>query len=135
VVINNLHFLDGTCRLQDYLCSLKTLDFQSLLSRVIDTLIKASVQQIRGTYTLTQSGLIAYLVAGVSFMQVKNEGRLVCRLCLIEGIINSQVIERVIRHPSHQNRYARMICATCWQQGRNTPATCKTFVYRDAEKR
>jgi hypothetical protein len=49
-------------------------------------------------------------------MQGKNQGRLVCRLCLAKRIINSQVIERAIKHP--------------WQQGRETPATCRTFALR-----
>jgi hypothetical protein len=43
-------------------------------------------------------------------VRAKNEGRLVCRICLTEGIINSQVIERVI-NPRHtgtilQERFA-----------------------------
>jgi hypothetical protein len=71
-------------------------------------------------------------------VQAKNEGRLVCRICLTEGIINSQVIERLIKPPSHRNHFARAICVTCWQRRRETPATCRTFALRsnrETEKR
>jgi hypothetical protein len=68
-------------------------------------------------------------------MQAKNEGRPDCRLCLSEGIINSQVIERAIKPPSHRNQYARMICVTCWKQRRETPATCRTFAIKPKGRR
>ena len=53
--------------------------------------------------------------------------RLVCRLCLSDGIRNSHVIERVVGSSFHRSRFARMICANGWQRGRETPATCRTF--------
>jgi len=34
---------------------------------------------------------------------------------------------RVIGHPMHSSRYRRMVCATCWDRGRATPVTCRTF--------
>jgi hypothetical protein len=76
---------------------------------------------------MTNFQLIPLSNLGAARSEQANERRRVCRICLSEGINNSQVIERVIKPPSHPNHFARMICATCWQQERETPATCKTF--------
>ena len=53
----------------------------------------------------------------------------ICRVCFEkDGVSNSRVIEKVIGHPMHKNRYARMVCATCLDRGRETRATCGTFI-------
>jgi hypothetical protein len=52
-----------------------------------------------------------------------------CRTCLAEdGVSNSKVLEKVIRNPMHKNRHSRIVCAVCWERGRETPVTCRTFV-------
>src|SRR3974390_2220031 len=60
--------------------------------------------------------------------QAHGKRRLVCRLCITEGVTNSQVIEGATKRPSHRKHFVRIVCVTCWQRGRETPATCRTFV-------
>jgi hypothetical protein len=53
----------------------------------------------------------------------------ICRTCLAEdGVSNSKVLEKVIGHPMRKNRHSRMVCAACWERGRETPVNCRTFV-------
>jgi hypothetical protein len=53
----------------------------------------------------------------------------ICRVCSAEdGVSNSKVLEKVIGYPMHKNHYPRMVCAVCWERGRETPVTCRTFV-------
>jgi hypothetical protein len=52
-----------------------------------------------------------------------------CRTCLAEdGESNSRAVEKMISHPMHKSRHSRMVCAACWERGRETPVTCRTFV-------
>jgi hypothetical protein len=53
----------------------------------------------------------------------------ICRTCLAEdGVSNSKVLKKMISHPMLKNHYPRMVCAACWERGRETPVTCRTFV-------
>jgi hypothetical protein len=54
----------------------------------------------------------------------------ICRTCLAEdGVSNSRAVEKMISHPMHKKtRHSRMVCAACWERGRETPVTCRTFV-------
>ena len=53
----------------------------------------------------------------------------ICRTCLaVDGVSNSKVLEKIIGHPMHNNRYARVVFAGCWERGRETAVTCRTFV-------
>ena len=56
---------------------------------------------------------------------------MICRVCFDEGVRNSRVVEKVVAHPLHKNRYARLLCATCLERGRETVATCLTFQTRE----
>lgn len=59
---------------------------------------------------------------------VSGKHRPICGICLDQnGVRNSQTLERVIGHPMHSTRYPRIVCATCWERGRETPVTCRTF--------
>jgi hypothetical protein len=59
---------------------------------------------------------------------VPDSSRPICCICFNQdGVINSAVVEKVIGHPMHSSRYRRMVCATCWDRGRETPVTCRTF--------
>jgi len=59
---------------------------------------------------------------------VPDSNRPICRVCLSEdGVRNSLAIERVIGHQMYVSRYRRMVCATCWDRGRETPVTCRMF--------
>jgi hypothetical protein len=53
----------------------------------------------------------------------------ICRTCLAEDRVNnSRAVEKMISHPMRKNRHSRMVCAACWERGRETPVTCRTFV-------
>jgi hypothetical protein len=53
----------------------------------------------------------------------------ICCTCLAEdGVSNSRAVEKRISHPMHKNYYPRMVCAACWERGRETSVTCRTFV-------
>jgi hypothetical protein len=55
--------------------------------------------------------------------------QVLCRTCLAEdGVSNSKLLEKVIGHPMRKNRHSRIVCAGCWERGRETPVTCRTFV-------
>jgi hypothetical protein len=56
----------------------------------------------------------------------------ICRTCLAEDAVsNSRAVEKMISHPMHKNHYPRMVCAGCWERGRVTPVTCRTFTSAD----
>ena len=61
--------------------------------------------------------------------------QVLCRTCLAEvGVSNSKVLEKVISHPMHKNRHSRIVCAACWERGRETRVTCRTFTSAEAKQ-
>ena len=63
-----------------------------------------------------------------SVKDIVPDSRPICCICFDQdGVMNSNVVEKVIGHPVHSSRYRRAVCATCWDRGRETPVTCKTF--------
>jgi hypothetical protein len=57
---------------------------------------------------------------------------MICRVCLAEdGVGTDKIVEQPVGHPLHRILYRRIVCAECWEAGRVTPVTCRTFCTRD----
>lgn len=54
--------------------------------------------------------------------------RMICLVCLAsDGVNSSDTIQKSLDHPAHAKALTRVVCARCWQFGRSTPVTCRTF--------